>query len=142
MGVNEADRWRGRLRCYPGRSVWNAVEDSNRSREASLNIQKSANVIVPQSRGTCSGKDGTFKKNDSLRVHSMQRSRQSERTCSKEEAVNSVGDFERVEHRGAQIERGIHEEGIANVDGTITVTRKSHKSIEAGRTKQREPWSG
>ena len=47
--VNVADMWRERNVWYPGRSVWHALKEvtTAQGNEAVLNIQKSAEVIVP-----------------------------------------------------------------------------------------------
>ncbi|AIM17586.1 hypothetical protein HW35_16195 [Bacillus sp. X1(2014)] len=70
-----------------------------------------------------------MKENESLGVHLLCGSRQSDRTYLKEEVVNPTGDFKRVEQKMAQIEGFVHVERISNVDGTDFVTGKSHSGI-------------
>ena len=51
-GINVAGRWRERNVWYPGRSAWNASKGVTAAilRKAALNMQKSAEAIVPESR--------------------------------------------------------------------------------------------
>ena len=48
--VNVADGWRERNVWYPGRSVWHALKGVTvaQGNEATLNMQKSAEVIVAE----------------------------------------------------------------------------------------------